>query len=180
MNHEGRPLVGIPVKPFGVAKQRLHLRLDPATRSVLGRRIAARTAATVADAAADVVIIAGDSGVRRWAANLELETIGEPDAGGLNGAAAALRDHAISGGRAWMVLHADLPLISDGEMRAVLEPLRAGAAVVAPSHDGGTSALGGTGRLDFRCSHSTSTPSTTSTPFCATREAGGSRGSSLR
>ena len=150
MNHERRPLVGIPVKPFGVAKQRLHLRLDRATRSVLGRRIAARTAAAVADAAAEVVIVTGDAGVRRWAAKLGLDTIAEPDAGGLNEASAALRDHAIANGRTWLVLHADLPLISEGEMRAVLEPLHDGTAVVAPSHDGGTSALGGTGRLDFR------------------------------
>lgn len=149
MKHERRPLVGIPVKPFGVAKQRLHPRLDPATRSVLGRRIAAHTAAVVAAAAAEVFIVAGDSGVRRWAAGLGLGTIAEPDAGGLDGAAAALRDRAIGSGRAWLVLHADLPLISDGEMRAVLDPLRAGRAVIAPSHDGGTSAFGATGPLDF-------------------------------
>ncbi len=149
MIQERPPLVGIPVKPFGVAKQRLHLRLDPATRSVLGRRIAARTAAVVADTATEVVIVAADTGVRRWAANLGFETITESDAGGLNAAAAALRDHAIGTGRAWLVLHADLPLISEVEVRAVLEPLNRGTAVVAPSHDGGTSALGGAGHLDF-------------------------------
>ena len=149
MDQRFRPIVGIPVKPFGVAKQRLHLRLDSAARSVLGRHIAARTAAVVAAAEAEVVIVTGDSGVRRWATSLELDTIAERDGAGLDGAAAALRDHALGMGRPWLVLHADLPLISIAEVAAVIEPLRRGRPVIAPSHDGGTSALGGAGHIDF-------------------------------
>lgn len=150
MNHESRPIVGIPVKPFGVAKQRLHVRLTSAARSRLGRQIAARTAETVAAADGQVVIVTGDAGVRQWATGLALGTVSEWEGGGLDGAAGALRDHAIAAGRPWLVLHADLPLISVGEIAAVLQALRAGRAVIAPSHDGGTSALGGVGDIDFR------------------------------
>jgi 2-phospho-L-lactate guanylyltransferase len=150
MRTQPHPVVGIPVKPFGVAKQRLHLRLDPATRSILGRRIAARTAAAAAGAGVEVIIVTGDSGVRRWAGDLGLRTIAEPEGTGLNGAAAALRDQAIRAGRSWLVIHADLPLISPTEVGAMLEPLRNGGTVIAPSHDGGTSALGGFGHVDFR------------------------------
>lgn len=150
MQLQPHPVVGIPVKPFGVAKQRLHRRLDPRTRSILGRRIAARTAAAVTATGVEVVIVTGDSGVRRWATDLGLGTVAEPAGAGLNGAAAALRDHAIGAGRPWLVMHADLPLISRAEVGAVLESLRAGGTVIAPSHDGGTSALGGLGHVDFR------------------------------
>ena len=150
MQIQPHPVVGIPVKPFGVAKQRLHRRLDPATRSIIGRRIAARTAAAVAAAGVEVVVVTGDPGVRRWAGDLGLESIAEPEGTGLNGAAAALRDHAIGAGRSWLVIHADLPLVSSTEVGAMLEPLRNGKTVIAPSHDGGTSALGGSGQFDFR------------------------------
>lgn len=149
MTPERLPIVGIPVKPFGVAKQRLHPRLDPAARSVLGRRIAARTAAVAAAAGAEVVIVTGDAGVRRWAAGLELGTLTEPDGAGLDGAASALCDHAVGLGRLWLVLHADLPLVTEDEVAAILRPLRNGAAVIAPSYDGGTSAIGGAGRIAF-------------------------------
>lgn len=154
MNDERRPIIGIPVKPFGVAKQRLHSRLDPATRSVLGRWIAARTAATVIGAGGEVVIVTGDSGVRRWAATLgiglNVGTIRERQGAGLDGAATALRDHALDLGRPWLLVHADLPLISVKDIEAVLRPIHDGIAVIAPSHDGGTSVLGGHGRVEFR------------------------------
>ena len=137
------------MKPFGVAKQRLHSRLDSATRSHLGRAIAARTAAVVAEVG-DAAIITGDAGVQQWATDLGLAVLREPDEAGLDGAAAALRDHAMEIGRPWLLLHADLPLISADDAIAVLRPLQAGEAVIAPSRDGGTSALGALGKVDFR------------------------------
>jgi 2-phospho-L-lactate guanylyltransferase (CobY/MobA/RfbA family) len=111
--------------------------------------IAARTAAVVA-AVSDVIIITGDSGVHQWGMYNHLVVMREPDKAGLDGAAATLRDHAISVGRPWLLLHADLPLISTDDVIALLTPLQAGRAVIAPSHDGGTSGLGASGRIEFR------------------------------
>ncbi len=150
MNHEPPPIVGVPVKPFGVAKQRLHPAIDAPTRSVLGRTIAASTASVVAAAGGEVVIVTGDAGVRGWATNLGLGTVTEPKGAGLDGAAAALRDHAVGRGRSWLVLHADLPLIGEADAAALLQPLGTGRPVVAPSHDGGTSAIGSRGLIEFR------------------------------
>ena len=45
----------------------------------------------------------------------------------------------------WIVIHADLPLLIAPDLSALLTTMEGGApAVVAPSSDGGTSALGAT------------------------------------
>ncbi len=145
------PLLGIPVKPFGVAKQRLHPRLDAPSRSRLGREVARRTAQVASDAGADVVFVTGDAGVRRWAQGHGYLTLDESpsETSGLDGAAAAVRDLAVEQGRPWLLLHADVPLVSVADIVALLEPLAAGKAVIAPSYDGGTTALGAHRFIEF-------------------------------
>ena len=143
------PIVGVPVKPFGVAKQRLHPRVGPGARSILGREIAARTAAAAAAAGAAVVIVTGDAGVRRWASGLGHEVVDESPRSGLDAAAAALVEHARSRARPWVVLHADLPLITRRDVGALLDGLASGRAVIAPSRDGGSSAVGGREPIRF-------------------------------
>jgi len=44
----------------------------------------------------------------------------------------------------WVVLHADLPLVTGNALRAIVAAAGAGP-VIAPSYDGGTSALGDSG-----------------------------------
>ena len=140
------PLVGVPIKPFGVAKQRLHPRLDRVARSRLGRAIAAHTLQTVAVAGGDAVVISGDSGVRSWAAEIGFSSEGEgPPGTGLDGAVTALQKRAMAERRPWLVVHADLPLLYPADVGLVLEHLAEASAVIAPSHDGGTSALGAYG-----------------------------------
>ncbi|MCP3975216.1 MAG: NTP transferase domain-containing protein [bacterium] len=145
------PLLAIPVKPFGVAKQRLHPRLDAPSRSRLGREVARRTALVASATGATVVFVTGDSGVRRWAESYGYPTLAESrsNRSGLDGAASAVRDHAMELGRPWLVLHADLPLISVNDISALLEPLTSGRPVIAPSYDGGTAALGGHRFVEF-------------------------------
>lgn len=139
-------LIGVPIKPFGVAKQRLHPRLSRAARSVLGRSIAAHTLQTIASAGGNATVVTGDPGVRNWATDLGFpvqdEAAAEP---GLNGAARALQHSALTAGRPWLIVHADLPLVNQGDVAQLLERLDGGGAVIAPSHDGGTSALGAGG-----------------------------------
>jgi len=138
-------LVGVPIKPFGVAKQRLRPRLDVAARSALGKEIAAHTLRTAAVSGAEVVVVTGDTAVAAWTADLGFGVLEEAPGGGLDGAIAALQQEARrngDGARPWLALHADLPMLTDRDVAALLQGLSETSAVIAPSHDGGTSALG--------------------------------------
>ena len=138
-------LIGVPVKPFGVAKARLAPLLDAKERASLGISIAARTVRTAA-AVAETVVVTGDAGVAAWAEELGVGAINE-DPGGLDGAARALVDHA--GDRPWIVLHADLPRVSTDDLHGAVRALSTHDSVIAPSWDGGTSMLGGRGMRPF-------------------------------
>ncbi|HDL48854.1 MAG TPA: DUF2064 domain-containing protein, partial [Actinobacteria bacterium] len=145
-----RPLIAVPVKPFGVAKHRLAAVMDGPTRSIIGRRIAARTLETARQTGADVVVVAGDRGVRRWAATLGFAGIPELEPG-LAGAARSAVDVAALDTRPWIVAHADLPLVEVDDFRAVIRALEEAEVVIAPSYDGGTTVIGGTlNAFDFR------------------------------
>ncbi len=144
-------LAAIPIKPFGVAKRRLAGTLDAATRSRLGRAIAARTAAAATDAGALVAVVTGDAGVAGWARSYGYLTIEEiPDAG-LNGAAEAVVMKATSLKRPWAIIHADLPLVTPGALLPVFEAAE-NDTVLVPSYDGGTNVVAGT-RSSFRFSY---------------------------
>ncbi len=144
-------LIAIPVKPFGVAKARLRPALDAGSRSQLGRSIAARTTGEARATGARVAIVTGDQGVARWARQLGAEVVREsPDYGpGLNGAAAAAAASADRDGSDWLILHADLPLISRSDLETAIGRHRPGCYVIAPSYDGGTALLMGTGTFAF-------------------------------
>jgi 2-phospho-L-lactate guanylyltransferase len=145
------PLTGVPIKPFGVAKQRLHPRLSREKRSRLGRDIAAHTLRTIATVGGDVVVVSSDLKVQSWAAGIGFASSPEGPAGsGLNGAVLALQQRALREGRPWLAVHADLPLLSPTDVAPLLERLESGSAVIAPSHDGGTSALGAQALLEPR------------------------------
>ncbi len=48
------------------------------------------------------------------------------------------------------MLHADLPLISGGDIAALADALESAEIVLVPSPDGGTNAIGATGDFSFR------------------------------
>jgi 2-phospho-L-lactate guanylyltransferase len=135
-------LAALPIKPFGVAKRRLADRLDGATRSRVGRSIAARTATAARDAGALVAVVTGDAGVAAWARANGFLTIPEFKDSGLNGAAEAIVAEAARRQCPWAVIHADLPLITPAALAPVLE-LAADRTVLVPSHDGGTNVIAG-------------------------------------
>lgn len=138
-------LVGIPIKPFGVAKARLAPVLDRTQRSRVGKAVAAHTAAMVARTGAIPAIVTGDDGVARWASGQGWAVIAEPAGGGLNEAAAAIVGAA--NGRRWAVLHADVPTLTPADL---YHAWSAGGTVLAPSHDGGTTLVVATGSFPFR------------------------------
>ncbi|NOY56553.1 MAG: 2-phospho-L-lactate guanylyltransferase [Actinobacteria bacterium] len=145
-----RPLIAVPVKPFGVAKRRLATVMDAPTRSIVGRRIAARTLEAARQTGASVVVVAGDRGVRQWAGALGFASIPELEPG-LTGAARAAVDAAAFDTCPWIIAHADLPLVEVDDFHAVIGALEEADVVIAPSYNGGTTVVAGTlGSFDFR------------------------------
>lgn len=129
----------IPIRSF-TGLTRLSGVLDQGERVLLMRQMAAHTYSAVHEAVSRVLVVSNDPGVVLWCEERGCEVVPEVG-GGLNGAA-AVGVAAVEGGP-WMVIHADLPAISADDVRAG----RAddGGWVIAPSRDGGTSLIGGTG-----------------------------------
>ncbi len=134
-------IIAVPLKPFGLAKARLASAFDGAERECLGRRTAAHTLETIHEAFGSVWVVTSDAEVSAWAASRGANLIEEVPGGGLNGAAARVVE-AAAGGR-WMVVHADLPLLRPRDIADAWEEIPAPGLLLAPSHDGGTSVLGG-------------------------------------
>ena len=144
----GEPLVALPIRSFRDAFQRLAEALTPDLRADLAQALAGHTAQTVVRAGATPHIVTSSDSVREWAGRSRYPVIDEPPDQGLNGAArAAVRQAA---GRPWLIIHADLPCLTSDEVESVLNLLIISEKVVAPSYDGGTSALGGRGAFRFR------------------------------
>jgi 2-phospho-L-lactate guanylyltransferase len=122
--------------------------LAPAARSRLGQSLAERTAALAIDAGMVPILVAGDADVAGWALELGFPSIPDPG-GGLNEAAVVGARWAEAASSNWLVLHTDLPLLSIDELEEVSKALATTGWVIAPSADGGTSALGGSGEAVF-------------------------------
>ena len=138
-------IAAIPLKPFGLAKARLAMWFDAEQRESLGRAVAAHTVEAVSRAVGKAWVVTGDEEVAEWARAHGAGVISEqsPD-GGLNGAATSVVE-AAEGGR-WMIVHADLPLVTPEEVRTAWTAIPRNGHLLAPSHDGGTSVFAGCGR----------------------------------
>ncbi len=135
-------IISVPLKPFGLAKARLADAFGGAERESLGRRVAAHTLAMIERAFGTVWVVTSDAEVGAWARSLGAKLIDERPGSGLNGAAANVVG-AADGGR-WMIVHADLPLLRPDDIHAAWDAIPPSGLLLAPSHDGGTSVLGGT------------------------------------
>jgi 2-phospho-L-lactate guanylyltransferase len=138
----------IPVKPFDQAKQRLSTVLDGPARRTLGERLALRTIEVVASARVDVLVLSADDGVTAWARSNDVEVILD-EGSSLDRAASVARDHLLSQGKAWMVVHADLPVLQPGDVELAARHIETGSTVLAPSSDGGTSMIGASTPIEF-------------------------------
>ncbi len=137
-------VAGVPVKQFGVAKRRLASVLPAAVRSDLGRTLAQRTLEIVDAAGSTPFVLAADPVVAAWGAGLGYPVVETPP--GLDRAAAVAAQMAGTTHR-WVVVHADLPLLQPAD----LAPLLTGPGwAIAPSRDGGTNVIAGTGPFRFR------------------------------
>ncbi|HUG74462.1 MAG TPA: NTP transferase domain-containing protein [Acidimicrobiia bacterium] len=140
-----RTVLGIPLKGFDTAKGRLSGRLSADRRAALARATAERLLAAGRDAGFTVAIATPSEAVRRWAHRHGVDVLAEPPGGGLDGAAAAIA----ASGDPWCVVHGDLPLVTATDLTLVRQHLLDGRSVIAPSRDGGTNALGGSGAMRF-------------------------------
>jgi len=137
------PIVAIlPVKPFRLGKERLTESLTPDARVALAQAFAIHAADTSASAGLIPLIVAGDYDVAEWALTKGIPTVDDPGTD-LSAAAAAGVGWARAADCAWIVIHCDLPLLQVGEVVDLATALEESGAVIAPSADGGTSALGG-------------------------------------
>lgn len=145
----GTVLAVVPVKAFGAAKERLGVILTAGQRRALAAALAARVTSAWLAAGHEVVIVAGDDEAAAWGRARDLEVIGEPAGGGLDGSAAAGIGLALARHRPWCVSHADLPLFDAADAAAVAAEIRPGRVVLAPSRDGGTNLVAGTAGFEF-------------------------------
>lgn len=138
-------VVIIPVKSFRLGKQRLASALDDAQRSRLGRALATHVAETVEEAGLLVMFVTDDPEVAAWATSAGFPSLPDPGQG-LNAAAAAGVEWADLSESSWIVLHSDLPLLRAEDLRALATTR---ADVIAPSSDGGTSAISARSSIEF-------------------------------
>lgn len=141
-------VVIIPVKSFVLGKQRLAGALQPEIRARLGRALAGHVATTAASVGLLPIVVTADAEVAEWSTRTGFPSIPDPGSG-LNGAAAAGVRWATTSESAWIVVHSDLPLLDEADISTLGTALHEGRGVLAPSADGGTSAIGATGIASF-------------------------------
>ena len=139
------PIVALPIRGFRSAKQRLAI--DRSTRTRLAQALASHTVAAVRNAGLEPVVVSSSPEVVAWTAHEGLRRHPEPRSGGLNGAARSFVDQV--GSNPWLILHADLPCLSSEDIAATANALTSRGFVLAPSYDGGTTAIGGSGTFPF-------------------------------
>lgn len=125
--------------------QRLAGTIGPQERAAVGRAICAHVVEKVRAARVEPLIVSADEDVRDYARSAGVHVLSDADTGLDKACQIGV---AASPGR-WVVLHADLPLLDIGDVSTLSEGVASGRDVIAPSSDGGTSAISSTGAIRF-------------------------------
>ena len=138
--------VVVPIKAGAQVKSRLSDILSPEERRGLGLAMAADVLATLGKVSAlqRHLLVTGDAEATALAGSAGFTVMPEPEPVGYRSAAqAAMAQLAAEGVTAALCLPADLPLLTVGDVEALIAAIgEAPAAVLAPSRDeGGTNAL---------------------------------------
>ncbi|GLK86485.1 2-phospho-L-lactate guanylyltransferase [Ancylobacter defluvii] len=152
----------VPVKPFGLAKQRLAATLAPQARARLARAMLEDVLAALRQAEAPpggtfgglggldgfgglagTLIVSAEPAVAELARAYRAEWLAEPEVAGLNAALArAARHLAARRAAGLMVLPGDIPGLAAAEVAQVIAAHPAGGVSLVAAHDGqGTNAL---------------------------------------
>ena len=134
----------VPIRSF-TGMTRLGGRLDPEERETLASTLAERVLAAGAEAGLEPWVVTSDEQVSERAQERSVPVVDEPGTGLDAAADAGIRT---AEGRPRLVVHADQPLV-DASALSTVAKLESTAAVIVPSIDGGTTAIGGTGRFAF-------------------------------
>jgi 2-phospho-L-lactate/phosphoenolpyruvate guanylyltransferase len=134
----------VPIRGFH-GMTRLAPVLSSQERSALARHLAELVVQATADAGLRTLVVTGSDDVWRWAVGRGLSVCDDPGSG-LSAAAAA--GVACGGDKPWMVVHADLPLVTSSAIAGAAEAAIS-STVIVPSHDGGTTVICGYGRFHF-------------------------------
>lgn len=138
----------IPVKSFRDGNQRLAAALDDRRRQRLGKALATHVSQTAEQSGLIPLLVTADPEVAEWATQAGFPS--HPDPGrGLDSAAEAGVEWASRTRSQWLVIHGDLPLLEESDLRVLIDAGDRGLNPIAPSADGGTSAIGGRGPVDF-------------------------------
>lgn len=133
----------VPIRSFG-GFSRLASHLDPTERSRLGRALASGVLQATTTADLPTFVVTDDEEVAHTAVGLGVTVISDPGRG-LDGAASTGVATATGEreGVPWLVLHADLPLVTAAAVARAAEAATR-STVLVPSPDGGTTVIGGT------------------------------------
>jgi 2-phospho-L-lactate guanylyltransferase len=136
----------VPVKPLDQAKSRLAGALAPQERASLVQGLLERTVGVLRQvrAIAEIVVVTGDSVVAAWASQMGNQVLREDREPDLNRElASATRLAQAHQAEAVLILHADLPRVTEADITAMVAAARdAPTVVVAPDrHRRGTNAL---------------------------------------
>lgn len=135
----------IPLKSFREGKKRLADAITAEQRAHLGMALALHVAEVAIAADLLPLFVTADPEVATWSATSGFPVLPESSEG-LNGAARTGVNWAEQSGSRWVVLHSDLPLLEVDDLTTLLSR---GDQVIAPSSDGGTSAISSEGPLGF-------------------------------
>ncbi len=138
----------VPIRSFEHGKGRLSPDLHPDQRTRLAMGMAQRTVTAAELALLLPVIVTAADEVRTWAVDLGLLVIPETSAG-LDSAARVGAAWAASNGMSWAVIHSDLPLVTAADLSDLGALANSGRDVIAPSADGGTTAISSAGAVEF-------------------------------
>ena len=134
----------VPIRDFH-GMTRLAPVLSSQERSSLARVLAERVVAATADAGLRTLVVTASDDVWRWAVGRGLSVCDDPGSGL---SAAAVAGVACGGDKPWIVIHADLPLVTSAAVAGVAQAA-INSTIIVPSHDGGTTVICGYGRFPF-------------------------------
>ncbi len=120
--------------------------LQPKERRELSRDLADLALAAVAGANMSPIVLTSDAEVRTWATASGARVIADGGSGLSASVTNAISEHALPD---WMVTHADMPLVTADALGNLAEAAWGSGHALAPSIDGGTNAIAGSGPFRF-------------------------------
>ena len=119
--------------------------LDLEQRSRLSLALASGVLDAVEAAGMTTIVITSDSDVAAWAQQHAAAVCDDP---GTGLSAAAHAGVSMVGSAPWLMIHADLPLVTPHAISRIAE-LAESMTIIVPSYDGGTTVIAGHGTFPF-------------------------------